>query len=95
MRTNKTIEVDRAELLYDKARLENLLDRFGQESSIKDNVKTSAKLYEIRTALRYWFGGTADHRTSDRIWRRCKAVDDGTMALVDGELTYPDEVPER
>lgn len=70
MYSNKEIEVDRLDVLYDPARLENLHERFAPETEIKRNVKTSAKTYEIRTALRYWFGGVQTHRTSSVLWYR-------------------------
>lgn len=70
-------EVPRRDVLYDKDTLRQLNDKYGPESEIKRNVRTSATMYEIRTALRYWFGGEQTHRTSSRIWNTCEAVDNG------------------
>lgn len=90
--TDRT-EVPRNRLLYDKEFLGNVVDDVGNAIEIKHEVKTSAHIYEIRTATEYWFGGQNDHRTSDAIWMACKAVDDGMWALNDdNELVYGDEV---
>lgn len=69
----KEVEIDRIELLYNEQRLADLEDQFGKSSEIKRHVKTSAKLYEIRTALRYWNGERATHRTCDCTWERLDA----------------------
>lgn len=88
MDENNAQRVPRAELLYDKETLAELVDEHGPPYEIKFAVDTSATLYEIRTAHRYWLGGSADHRTSERIWRNCKAVDDGLWAVDNGEVIY-------
>lgn len=76
-------EISRERLLYDKAVLDDVRRRYENELAIKENVDTNAFVYEIRTALRYWFGGSADHRTSKRVWMACKAVDNGMWRLND------------
>ena len=78
----KAETVDRIDVLYDKRTLKRLNDSYGPEgkateSEIKRHVKTSATMYEIRTALRYWFGGDRTRRTSQRIWDNCAAVEAG------------------
>lgn len=82
----------RAELLYDPTVLRQMRDRYGHAEGIKHHVDTPALIYEIRTALRYWFGGKNNHRTNDNIWDRCGAVDEGNLALDGDELVYEDEV---
>ena len=83
---NKDKEVDRCVVLYDKARLMDLRNEYGAETEIKVNIETSATLYEIRTAIRFWTDGQRSHRTSDRIWQLCKGVRQGMYELEDGEL---------
>lgn len=90
MRANKERSVPRDVLLFDRARLGDLQERYGPETEIKKHVDTAAKLYEIRTALRYWFGGRNDHRTCDVVWNRCEAVKHGRMELRGDELVWPD-----
>jgi hypothetical protein len=92
MHTTKERAVPRVRLLYDKDTLEPLRDEYESPAAIKDHVETAAKVYEIRTALRYWFGGSADYRTSDRIWKRCRAVENGLWVVVNDQLRYGDEV---
>jgi len=82
----KDKSVPRDVLLYDEARLKNLMDTYGHETEIKVNIETSATLYEIRTAIRFWTDGQRSHRTSDRIWQLCKGVRQGMYELEDGEL---------
>lgn len=82
----------RRELLYDPNLLERLVDEHGNAIAIKDAVDTPAFVYEIRTAIEYWFGGQNNHRTNDAIWRRCKFVDDGHWTLVGNEFRYPDQL---
>lgn len=81
----------RRELLYDKTLLADLADQFGNAIDIKEAVETPAFIYEIRTALEYWFGGQNNHRTNDGVWMRCKAVDDGMYRLVGDELKYAED----
>jgi hypothetical protein len=92
--TKSRKEVPRKQLLYDEARLETLVDEFGNAIEIKENVKTTAFIYEIRTAIEYWFGGQADRRTSRGIWNRCKAVDDGMWVVVGDEFKDAADVTE-
>lgn len=90
MRVKKERSIDRDRLLYSTDVLEAARDDFGPATEIKHAVRTSAKIYEIRTALRYWFGGSNDHRTDDVVWNRCKAVNDGNLKLSRGELCWLD-----
>ena len=82
----KDKSVPRDVLLYDEARLLDLRNEYGAETEIKLNVETSATLYEIRTAIRFWTDGQRSHRTSDRIWQLCKGVQQGMYELEDGRL---------
>lgn len=66
----KQDEIDRIELLYDKTTLMAVHDRYGDASEIKKHVKTTAKIYEIRTALVYYKGEKATWRTNDCVWNR-------------------------
>lgn len=68
--------VSRLDLLYDSTTLRHYNEEYGPPTEIKRHVKTTAKVYEIRTALRYWFGGQASHRTSDAVWYRLRAHDE-------------------
>lgn len=81
-------QVPRNRLLYDSDLLGEIVDEYGNAIEIKENVKTRATVYEIRTALEYWFGGRNNHRTSDRIWDRCEAVDEGNLALDGTRVVY-------
>lgn len=84
--------VEKVELLYDPQTLRHYRDEYGIAEEIKHGVKTMAAIYEIRTALRYWLGGRNTHRTSDRIWGRCEAVDEGNLAVGDNELVYEEDL---
>lgn len=88
VRTDKDTSVPRDILLFDRETLDGVSEEFGPASEIKKHIKTSAKLYEIRTALRYWFGGQNDHRTCDVVWDRCSAVEGGRMELQGDELVW-------
>lgn len=66
----KNESASRTQIIYDEPYLMNLHEKYGDETEIKKHVDTSAVLYEIRTALRYWKGGKATHRTSDCVWTR-------------------------
>lgn len=78
--STKEVEIDRIELLYNEQRLADLEQQYGKATEIKRHVKTTAKVYEIRTALRYWNGERATHRTDDCTWYRLEAFDDGVTA---------------
>lgn len=73
--------IGRRELLYNDSLLESLADEHGNAIDIKEAVDTPAHVYEIRTALEYWLGGSNTHRESDAIWRRCEAIEEGTLEL--------------
>lgn len=77
VRQTKEAAVDRKRLLYDKDVLADVRDEYQKATEIKHHIDTTAFTYEIRTALRYWFGGKCDHRASNGIWNRCEAVDNG------------------
>lgn len=52
--------------LFNAQKLDVLRTEFGKESEIKmKSDKCQPMLYEIRTALAYWFDGDMSHRTSD------------------------------
>lgn len=85
-------DVPQKQLLYDEARLETLVDEFGNAVEIKENVTTRAFIYEIRTAIEYWFGGQNSHRESDRVWKNCEAIDEGQWVVVGDEFKYADNV---
>jgi hypothetical protein len=82
----------RRELLYDEELLGELVDDHGNAIEIKHEVRTPAHIYEIRTAVEYWFGGENNHRTSDRIWQTCHAVEAGQYVVVGDELKYAEQV---
>ena len=82
----------RRELLYDSELLGHLVDRHGNAIDIKQAVDTPAFIYEIRTAIEYWFGGQNNHRTNDAIWMKCKAVDDGHFTVVGDQIKYAEDV---
>lgn len=84
--------IPRRELLYNEARLMTFLDEHETAVAIKSSVDTNAFVYEIRSAIRYWTDGRNDYRISDAIWERCKAVDEGNLALVNGELVYQGDI---
>lgn len=92
MNAKDRAEYGRKQVLYDEPLLSHLVEEHGNAIDIKEAIKTSAHTYEIRTAIEYWFGGQNNHRTSDAIWMRCKAVDDGHWTLVGDEFKYADEV---
>lgn len=92
MYISKEEELPRDEVLYDRETVQRLAEKYASPAEIKHNVKTSATTYEIRTAVRYWCGGQASHRTSDRIWQKCRAVEEGKYVVENGELKYHDEV---
>lgn len=85
-------EYGRNELLYDPNLLGELVDRHGNAIEVKQEVKTPAFIYEIRTAVEYWFGGSNNHRMSNAIWDRCEAVDEGNLTLVGDTIKYEEDV---
>lgn len=87
-------EVERNRLLYDEELLGDITDDLGNAIEVKQEVKTSAHVWEIRAAQEYWFGGQLKpHRMAERVWHNCKAVDDGMWALTpDNELVDADTV---
>jgi len=95
MEDNKHImTVDKNRLLYDEDTLDDVRDRCEETgiapkaTEIKRAVKTTATVYEIRTALTFWFGGRFTHRESDRIWSNCEAFKSGEWALDGTEIVY-------
>lgn len=96
---SKMMAVEKNRLLYDKETLDDVRDALEENgippkaTEIKHAVKTTATIYEIRTALTYWFGGRMSHRESKGIWRNCKAFDDGQWALTpDNEIVPADTI---
>lgn len=90
MQVSKDRSLGRQELLYDRERLRMVRDEYGPATEIKHAVDTPAFIYEIRTALRYWFGGNNNHRANDEVWARCEAVEEGRLHLDGDELVYPE-----
>ncbi|WP_226041210.1 hypothetical protein [Natrinema sp. DC36] len=82
----KQIEISRDDLLYDGDRLLEMRDEFGPATEIKRHVQTTAMIYEIRTALKYWSGESQTHRTCGAVWRRCELVEEGVDRSVVSEL---------
>jgi len=82
MTDNTLFAISTEELLYDEDTFDDVCDELYEReipvkpTEIKKYVDTSAKLYEIRTAYHYWCGDDNTHRTSDRVWERCKMADD-------------------
>lgn len=89
MRTDKEETIHENRVLYDRECLERLHEQHGNAFEIKSAVDTTAKVYEIRTALRCWFGGEMDYRTSDRIEGNVAAFKSGdwTLAIAPGGET--------
>lgn len=63
-------EIERLDLLYNEQRIMALHEQYGDATEIKKHVKTTAVVYEIHTALRFWNDKTATHRTNDCLWDR-------------------------
>lgn len=89
------MEVEKNRLLYDEDTLDDVRDALTEKgippkaTEIKHAVKTTATIYEIRTALTYWFGGRMSHRESERIWKDCEEFDKGHWALDnDSNIVY-------
>lgn len=79
----KNEHVSRSELLFNKQRLLDIHEKYGDATEIKKHVKTTAFIYEIRTALRFWKGGRATHRTNDALWTRLEAYENGHDEVVE------------
>lgn len=75
----KQHELDRTELLFDEERILNLLEDYHCATEIKRHVKTTAKVYEIRTAIQYWIAGSPDWRSCRATWTRLEMVDSGEV----------------
>jgi len=88
------ITVHKNRLLYDKETLDDVRDKLVRHditpkaTEIKRAVKTTATVYEIRSALEYWFGNRKTYRESDRIWSNCEAFDNNEWALEGTEIIY-------
>lgn len=67
-------EIDTTDLLFDRNVALEMREQYGPATEIKKHVKTSAKVYEIRTALRYYEDGHQSCRTCDATWYRVKSV---------------------
>lgn len=94
---SKMMDAPKNRLLYDEAYLDDVRERLTEKgvppkaTEIKHAVKTTAAIYEIRTALTFWFGGRMSHRESDRIWSNCNAFKQGEWALdSDDTIVYKD-----
>lgn len=87
-----TKTVSRDELLFNEQRLLDAHEQYGKATEIKAHLDTSAFVYEIRTALRFWKGERANHRTNDALWTRLEAYENGHDEEVDMTATS-NEVP--
>ena len=77
----KNEELSREEVLYNEQRLLDLHEQYGDASEIKKHVDTPAFIYEIRTALRFWKGGRANHRTNDALWSRLEWFENNDISV--------------
>lgn len=74
--TETIMAVETDELLYDEDTFDAVCDELYERdipvkpTEIKKYVDTNAKLYEIRTAYKFYAGEGQSHRTSDRVWER-------------------------
>lgn len=90
------MEVHKNRLLYDEKTLNDVRERLVRHdippkaTEIKRTVKTSATVYEIRTALSYYDGDAMTYRESERVWSDCEAFDNGEWALDGTEIVYND-----
>lgn len=81
----KERSVPREDLLYNQSFIRELFEEYGDASEIKRHVKTSAKVYEIRTAIYFWREShDSCFRTSDAMWSKLEL-------FVNSEMT-PNEV---
>lgn len=69
------------EALFNPAYVEYLVGEYGQETEIKIKCDTPCKMYEIRTAIRYWGDGSMSHRTSDAFATRLYHYEHGDMTV--------------
>lgn len=90
----KEITAHKNRVLYDKEFLTDLCETYGNNAvSIKANVKTTAKVYEIRTAMACHFDNGIDpdgmtSRYSERIESNCEAFQRGEWELNGNEVVY-------
>ena len=88
------MEVHKNRLLYDEDTLTDVCDRLVRNdippkpTEIKRAVKTTATVYEIRTAMTFWGGGRMTFSESERVWSNCEAFDSGEWALDGTEIVY-------
>jgi hypothetical protein len=88
-RDEKEREIPKNRLLYDAVTLREMEAQYRRPFDIKQHVKTSATVIEIKTALRYWNGGHHNWQTSERVWNTCQEIDRGNWTLTeDNEVTY-------
>jgi len=77
---DERVEVDKEDILFCEPRLMELSEKYGNAFDIKLNVKTTAHIYEIRTALRFWRDDRRTHRESKTLWVRLEHYSDGATA---------------
>lgn len=88
--------VHKNRLLYDKQTLADVKERLVRHdippkaTEIKRAVKTTATVYEIRTAMAYYSGDALTYRESERVWSDCEAFDNDEWALDGTEIVYND-----
>lgn len=67
------------EALFNEAYVSWLRDEYGKESEVKRKCDTPCKMYEIRTAMRYWLDGSMSHRTNDAFATRLYHYEHGNI----------------
>ena len=81
VRAVKQERVGKERVLYDKETVERLYEEYGPATEVKRNVKTDARVYEIRAAQWYWIQDKGCPRrsrasnASAKVWKTAKAVD--------------------
>lgn len=87
VRTTKKERVGRERVLYDQETVERLADEYGPATEVKHNVKTTARVYEIRAAQWYWLQNKGCPRrsrashASAKVWKVARAVDNGNTEV--------------
>lgn len=94
--TRHMMEVSKNRLLYDKQTLDDVRDRLVRHdvppkaTEVKAAVKTTATIYEIRTAIEFYNGSSLSHRESERVWSNLEAFENGEWELDGTEIVYGD-----
>jgi hypothetical protein len=69
------------EALFNEGYISYLRDEYGKEFDIKRKCKTPCKVYEIRTAIRFWLDGQMTHRTCDAFATRLSHYERGDITV--------------